>query len=80
MGVEIARRRRGAGLSIERLAEAAGLDRRTIIEVEAGRGGARVTTLHAIAHGLGVPLVEIIEPLCARHPKSMHTPIRVVDL
>jgi DNA-binding XRE family transcriptional regulator len=65
-------------MSIERLAEAAEVHRKTIIEVEAGRVAAKVTTLHGIAHGLGVPLVDIVGVLCARHSKSLHVATQVV--
>ena len=73
LGHEIARLRREQGMSIDRLAEATGVHRKTIIEVEAGRVAAKISTIHGIAHALGVPLPELIAPLCARHPKSTST-------
>ncbi|MFC0674516.1 helix-turn-helix transcriptional regulator [Brachybacterium hainanense] len=78
LGVEIARLRRNRGMSIDRLAEAAGVHRKTIIEIEAGRVAARVSTLHAIAHALGTPLTELVAPLCARHLKSVQTPTPII--
>lgn len=65
-------------MSIDRLAEAAGVHRKSIIEVEAGRVAAKISTLHGIAHALGVPLPELVVPVCARHPKSMRTPTKLV--
>lgn len=65
-------------MSIDRLAEATGVHRKTIIEVEAGRVAAKISTIHDIAHALGVPLPELVAPLCARHPKSVHTPTPIV--
>jgi DNA-binding XRE family transcriptional regulator len=65
-------------MSIDRLAEAAEVHRKTIIEVEAGRVAAKISTLHGIAHALGVPLVDIVGALCARHPKSIHVATQLV--
>lgn len=79
LGVEVARLRREAEYSIDRLAEGSGVHRKTIIEVEAGRVAAKVTTLHAIAHALGVPVTDLIAPLCARHPKSVQTPTKMIE-
>lgn len=79
LGVEIARLRRERGYSIDRLAEACEVHRKTIIEVEAGRVAAKISTVHAIAHALGVPLTDLVAPVCARHPKSIHTPTKIVE-
>ena len=78
LGVEVARLRRERSMSIDRLAEATSVHRKTIIEVEAGRVAAKISTIHGIAHALGVPLPELVAPLCARHPKSVHTPTPIV--
>lgn len=67
LGVEVARLRRGKGMSIDRLAEAAGVHRKTIIEVEAGRVAAKISTLHGIAHALNVPLAELTTAACSGH-------------
>lgn len=79
LGVEVARLRHERGLSIDRLAEASGVHRKTIIEVEAGRVAAKVSTLHGIAHALGVPLPDLVAPVCVRHPKSVGTPTELVE-
>lgn len=78
LGVEVARLRKEFGFSIDRLAEAAGVHRKTIIEVEAGRVAAKISTLHGIAHALGVPLTELVAPVCARHPKQVGVPTKLV--
>lgn len=78
LGVEIARLRQDRGLSIDRMAEAAGVHRKTVIEIEAGRVAARITTLHGIAHALGVPLTDLVAPVCERHPKSTKIPTKLV--
>lgn len=78
LGVEIARLRRERGMSIDRLAEAAEVHRKSIIQIEAGRVAAKISTLHGIAHALGVPLPELVAPVCARHPRSVGTPTPIV--
>lgn len=79
LGVGVAQLRRERSMSIDYLAEAAGVHRKTIIEVEAGRVAAKISTLHGIAHALGVPLPELVAPVCARHAKSVGTPTPIVD-
>ncbi|UTX54332.1 helix-turn-helix domain-containing protein [Leucobacter aridicollis] len=71
LGVEVAKHRRALGCSIDYLAEAAGVHRKTIIQIEAGRVSARVGTLHAIAHALNVPLAQLLDPLCRQHEGSL---------
>lgn len=66
-------------MSIDYLAEASGVHRKTIIEVEAGRVAAKISTLHGIAHALGIPLPELVTPVCARHAKSVGTPTPIVE-
>lgn len=78
LGHEIARLRRDREMSIDRLAEAAEVHRKSIIQIEAGRVAAKISTLHGIAHTLGVPLTELVAPVCARHPKSVTTPTPLV--
>lgn len=78
LGHEIARLRRAQGWSIERLAEAAGIHRKSIIQIEAGRVAARISTLHAIAHALGVPLPELVMVLCEAHLDDVGVPTPLV--
>lgn len=79
LGVQVARQRKDRGWSIDRLAEATGVHRKTIIEIEAGRVAARISTLHGIAHALGVPLPELVAPVCARHPKAVGHPTPLIE-
>lgn len=65
LGHEVARRRHSLGWSLDRLAEASGLDRRTIINIEGGHHPPKLSTVHAIAHALGVPLGVLVQVVCA---------------
>ena len=79
LGIEIARARREQSMSIDRLAEAAGVHRKSIIQIEAGRVAAKISTLHGIAHALGIPLTDLVAVVCARHPKSVHVKTRLIE-
>ncbi|MET7847636.1 helix-turn-helix transcriptional regulator [Streptomyces shenzhenensis] len=70
----LARLRADRGWSYDELAARSGLSRRTLIEVEQGRTIGSLGTWHALAHALGVPLGELLDPLCADHerPGSGH--------
>lgn len=78
LGVQIASIRRKQARSIDYLAEAAGVHRKTIIQIEAGRVSARISTLHGIAHALGVPLTELVAPVCGGHPNEIRTPRKLI--
>ncbi|MEU9922096.1 helix-turn-helix transcriptional regulator [Streptomyces griseoluteus] len=65
----LARLRAGRGWSYDELAARSGLSRRTLIEVEQGRTIGSLGTWHALAHALGVPLGELLGPLCAGHER-----------
>jgi len=67
LGVEIARARLAAGLTLEGLAERSGVSRRMLIEVEQGRTNASVSTLHAVAHAVNVPLARLVPAACEGH-------------
>lgn len=54
VGSRIRARREELGLSQERLGEAAGLHRVTIVNIEAGESRPNVDTLVRLAHALGV--------------------------
>ena len=79
LGVAIARLRGEQGRSLDYLAEASGVHRKTIIQIEAGRVAARISTLHGIAHALGVPLGDLVAPVCERHPKAVGVPTKLVE-
>ena len=64
LGVELHSLRHARGLSIDKLAGAAGVHRQTVMDIEAARVAPRVDTLHSLAHALGVPLVQLVAPLC----------------
>lgn len=70
LGHEVARARRERGWSLDRLAEEAGVSRKSVINTENAHNVPTLATLHALAHGLGIPLSDLIEPLCVRHSKG----------
>lgn len=70
LGVQIARLRKERGWSIDRLAEHTGIHRKSIIQIEAGRVSAKVSTVHAIAHALGTDVGDLVRALCAGHAKD----------
>lgn len=55
------------GWSYDELAARSGLSRRTLIEIEQGRTIGTLATWHALAHSFGVPLGELLGPLCQGH-------------
>ena len=59
VGRRIAELRRAAGLTQERLAEAIGVDPRTVQALERGAGNPPLRTLLALALSLGVPPGEL---------------------
>lgn len=62
-GHEVARLRRARHLTIEDLAERSGVSRQTVINIENSHKGLRLTTAHAIAFALEVPLADLIHVL-----------------
>lgn len=50
-------------MTIEQLAEASGVTRQTIGNVENGHKAPRLDTAHAIAHALRVPLADLVKDL-----------------
>lgn len=58
------------GWTIDRLAEDAGMSRKSVINAENGHHRPTLDTLHGLAHGLKVPLSELVLPLCARHSRA----------
>jgi transcriptional regulator with XRE-family HTH domain len=69
-GIEVARLRQERGLTIEALAEATGVSRKTIINIENAHKGLRLSTAHALAHALGIPLADLVRQVCAAHPSE----------
>lgn len=68
LGIAVATARQQRGLSVDSLANAAGLDRKTIMRLERGEHSSSVTVLHAISHVLEIPLGELVESVCESHP------------
>lgn len=60
IGWNLRRLRVAQGLSQERLALAAGIDRAYVGRVERGSENVTVTTLEALATALGVPIVDLL--------------------
>lgn len=61
LGEVVAQQRRSAGISQEQLGAQAGLHRTYIGSVERGERNCTVTTLVALAKGLGCPAHELLE-------------------
>ncbi|WP_082965440.1 helix-turn-helix domain-containing protein [Gordonia sp. 852002-51296_SCH5728562-b] len=67
LGWAVKQARESLGWSIDRLAEETEVSRRTILTVEAGQKSPNIRTLHALAHGLGVPVSELVDHVCDGH-------------
>lgn len=63
LGTTVASLRHGRGWSLDRLAEASGVSRKSIINVENAHHVVRVETLWGIAHGLQVPVGDLANAL-----------------
>jgi transcriptional regulator with XRE-family HTH domain len=59
-GREVRRRRKALGITLEQLAERSGLTPNYIGTVENGRRDPSLSTINALARGLGVPTGELI--------------------
>ncbi|WKD36486.1 helix-turn-helix transcriptional regulator [Streptomyces xanthophaeus] len=60
IGARLREARTAAGLSQERLAEMAGIDRKTVVRLEGGHSDARLTVWLRLARIIGVPLAELV--------------------
>lgn len=65
--VTLARLRNDRGWTFDELAARSGLARRTVIDLEHGRGAGNITTWHALAHAFDVPIGELLSALCDNH-------------
>jgi transcriptional regulator with XRE-family HTH domain len=75
-GEVIARRRKAAGLTLEALADKAGLDKSQVAKYEANKVGVSDQRLAALAAALGVPPAELaFECLVAIKPRIRSKPI-----
>lgn len=60
VGEQIRTARRAQGLSQERLAELAGMDRQAVNRIEQGHASAKLDNLIRLAHALNVPLSKLV--------------------
>ncbi|MFE0577167.1 helix-turn-helix transcriptional regulator [Streptomyces sp. NPDC058874] len=65
--IQLARMRDERGWTFDELAHRSGLARRTLIDLEHGRTTGKITTWHALAHAFGLPIDQMLEPLCDGH-------------
>ncbi|WP_425485722.1 helix-turn-helix domain-containing protein [Janibacter alkaliphilus] len=63
LGHAVARRRQERGWSIDALADASGVGRRTIMNIESAAKTPRIDTLYAVAKALDTPLAQLVEQL-----------------
>lgn len=61
LGLRLARLRRERGLSLDRLAQASGVSKGMLVQIEAGRANPSIATLCRTASGLGVAVAELLE-------------------
>ncbi|MFW0789618.1 helix-turn-helix domain-containing protein [Gordonia sp. CPCC 205333] len=60
VGANVRRLRGGAGLSQQELADAAGVSRRTVINLEAGQANVSLSALDTLAEALGTTFVSLV--------------------
>ncbi|QCR53702.1 XRE family transcriptional regulator [Brachybacterium sp. SGAir0954] len=72
--MEVAKARSARGFSIDAVAGAAGIDRTTLMRLEAGDHAVSVRVLHNVAHALGTPIGDLAESLCGDRPQAAHRP------
>jgi transcriptional regulator with XRE-family HTH domain len=70
-GREVRRRRRALGLTLEQLAERSGLTPNYIGTVENGRRDPSLSTISALARGLGVPTGELVGGVGDMSPEAI---------
>ena len=61
IGARLRHTREAAGLSQERLAELAGVDRKTVVRLEGGQRDVRLSVWLRLAAALGVPLAHLLK-------------------
>ena len=61
LGLRLARLRRERGLSLDRLAQASGVSKGMLVQIETGRANTSIATLCKAAAGLGVAVAELLE-------------------
>jgi transcriptional regulator with XRE-family HTH domain len=73
IGDRVKRERRGHGWTLDRLAEAAGVSRRAVVNVEQGSANPSVGTLLRISDALGIGLPALVAPPAPRPVTVTHT-------
>ena len=73
LGLSIAKARQAARLTLEQLAERSGISRRQLIDIEQANKTPLITTLHAIAHGLGIPVGDLAQHGCVHRDDVAET-------
>ena len=63
VGINVKRLRLGKGLTQEQYAVRSGIPQQYISDLENGKKNPTLTTLHQIAEGLGVEVVELVQKL-----------------
>ncbi|MFD0635898.1 helix-turn-helix domain-containing protein [Catenulispora yoronensis] len=76
MGREVRRRRRLAGLTMQGLADAAGLSRRGLSQIEQGDGNPSLVTVDKIARALGTDFAGLVTQ-CGQDPLHVSEPVEV---
>lgn len=64
LGVKIAQLRRNKGWSIDRLAQESHVSRKSIVNIEGAKHEPKLSTVFAIAHGLGDAFPELLQSIC----------------
>lgn len=70
LGHEIARQRKAQSMTLENLAENAGVSRQTILNVENHHKPASLETIASIAWALDIPLLALMGHLTSESPKA----------
>lgn len=66
IGARIRRKRQARGWTLNQLADAAGISRRQLVNVEQGDANPSIGTLLAMSDALGISLSDLVEPPSAR--------------
>ncbi|MGO1399281.1 MAG: helix-turn-helix transcriptional regulator [Brevibacterium aurantiacum] len=69
LGIAVATARAERSMSIDALALAADIDRKTVMRLERGEHAVSISVLHAVAHVLDVPLGALAERACDIHSR-----------
>jgi transcriptional regulator with XRE-family HTH domain len=73
IGLHIARLRAARGLTIDDVAEASGLNRKTVMAIERAINAPTLDTLLLVAAGIGVRLADLVDDAPARADRATPT-------